>query len=159
MQMLVFAAVGYTVYRFAKSRYDRAAQGVIAQIGSDGSSVPVIAAFTGVRGLPWWFAVAVNNANPTLAITPSAVRVKVIRTTEHAMADVELVDVRTAWKTVNLHIRFKGQALTYAANLGSRSLARDALTLLPSHVPMTSRAKALQDGSDVQESAARQPAF
>lgn len=143
VQLSILGATGYFIYRFAKARYARAAAGVIETAADGGRSVPVIAAFSGVRGLPWWFAVASNNANPTLVILPSGVRYRVIRLNERPFSAIERVDVRTAWKTVNIEIRFRGAALTLAANVGTTDLARQALALLPADVPMTDRARAV----------------
>jgi hypothetical protein len=143
VQLTILGAVGYLLYRLAKGRYARAAAGVTETDENGGKVVPVVAAFLGVRGLPWWFAVASNNANPTLVVLPTSLRYRVIGLRERPFSAIEQIDVRTAWKTVNIEIRFHGTWLTLAFNVGATDLARQVLALLPASAPMTSRAQSL----------------
>lgn len=147
LPLALISAVGYALYRSSRARFARAAHGVIDVAAEGGKAIPVIAAFTGIRGLPWWFAVASNNAAPSLVILPSGVRYRVIRTHERPFSDIERIDVRTAWATVNIEMRFRGEALTLMANVGTKKLAKATLELLPATIALTPRARAtLADG-------------
>ena len=148
LPLTLIGAVGYALYRSARARYARAGRGVIDLAADGGRAIPVIAAFVGIRGLPWWFAVASNNAAPSLVILPSGVRYRVIRTHERRFSDIERVDVRTAWATVNIEMRFRGDALTLMANVGTRELARATLDLLPATIALTPRARAILAGGE-----------
>ena len=68
LPLTLIGAIGYAVYRSARARYARAGRGVIDLAADGGRAIPVIATFIGIRGLPWWFAVASNNAAPSLII-------------------------------------------------------------------------------------------
>lgn len=153
LPLSLIGAVGYALYRSARARYARAARGVIDLAAEGGKAIPVIAAFTGIRGLPWWFAVASNNAAPTLIILPSGLRYRVIKTHERPFSDIELIDVRTAWATVNVEMRFRGEALTLMANVGTKKLARTTLELLPETIPLTARARAILADGQAREAA------
>jgi hypothetical protein len=147
LPLTLIGAVGYALYRSARARYARAARGVIDLAAEGGKAIPIIAAFTGVRWLPWWVAVASNNAAPSLVILPSGVRYRVIKLRERPFSDIERIDVRTAWATVNIELRFHDEALTLMANVGTEKLARATLELLPKSIALTPRAKAiLADG-------------
>jgi len=148
LPLTLIGAVGYAVYRSARARYARAGRGVIDLAADGGRAIPVIAAFVGIRGLPWWFAVASNNAAPSLVILPSGVRYRVIRTHERPFSDIERVDVRSAWATVNIEMRFRGDALTLMANVGTKELARATLELLPATIALTPRARAILAGGE-----------
>ena len=148
LPLTLIGAVGYALYRSARARYARAGRGVIDLAADGGRAIPVIAAFVGIRGLPWWFAVASNNAAPSLVILPSGVRYRVIRTHERPFSDIERVDVRTALATVNIEMRFRGDALTLMANVGTKELARATLELLPATIALTPRARAILAGGE-----------
>lgn len=146
VQLLIVSTVVMLLYRGWKKRSSAVARGEI-EVGVDGGrSIPLMASFAGVRGMPWWFAVATNNARPLLEILRSGLRYRVIRKRERSFAEIERVDVRTFWKTVNLDIAFRGDLLTLAANVGTLERAREALALFPPGVPMTPRAQAVLAG-------------
>lgn len=46
--------------------------------------------------MPWWFAVASNNANPSLIIFSSGIRYRMIRKNERRFDEIERVELRTA---------------------------------------------------------------
>jgi hypothetical protein len=54
------------------------------------------------------------------------------------------VDVRQAWRTVNLRFTFRGSIFTFAANVGTVALAKHIIASLPSGVPLSSRAQAFR---------------
>lgn len=109
-----------------------------------GIQAGVLATFTGVRGLPWWYGIAANNASPLLVIEPDAIRFRVVRRQRRPFAEIACVDVRPAPGTVNLDIDFHGSILTFAANVGTRELAAHVIASLPPGVPLSSRAQALK---------------
>lgn len=108
--------------------------------------VSVAAAFTGLRFLPWWLGIASNNANPSLEIGPQGIRYRVIARSERAFDNIEQVDVKTAWRTVNLCFRFKGAMTTFSANVQTIEEAIRTLRLLPDQVPLTDRASQIRNG-------------
>jgi hypothetical protein len=110
------------------------------------TSVNVAAAFTGLRFLPWWLGIASNNANPSLEIGPDGIRYRVIARSEQSFGTIEQVDVKTAWRTVNLCFRFKGAMTTFSANVRAIEEAARALRLLPDQVPLTERARQIRNG-------------
>lgn len=140
-QLIVVGMTIFLVLGLVKGRTPHMPRGMIEADG--GRIVPVKAAFAGIKGFPWWFAIATNNANPSLHIFPSGIRYRMIRKHERAYAEIAQIDIRTAWKTVNIDLQFHGELLTFAVNVGTESAAREALVLFPATVPMTSRAKAM----------------
>lgn len=115
--------------------------------GETWQPVTVAAAFTGLRFLPWWLGIASNNANPRLEMGERGIRYRVIASSEQAFPAIEQVDVRTAWRTVNLCFRFKGAIRTFSANVRTPEEATRALAMLPDSVPLSERARALRTGS------------
>ena len=102
---------------------------------------------SGLRFLPWWWGISSNNANPSLEIGPQGICYRVIARTERPFDTIEQVDVKTAWRTVNLYFRFKGAMTTFSANVRKLEEARRALKLLPEHVPLGERARELRSGT------------
>ena len=133
----VLGGAGYALYRVSRT-------GAAAGRQSDGGvKLPVAAAFTGVRGMPWWYAVAVNNAAPLLVIYPDAVLCRVIRRKRRPFSAIESIDVNTGPATVNVRLQFRGERLTFSANVRTRDAARAVLMLLPVE-PMTDKARAIR---------------
>lgn len=141
----MFAGMARLSRRLLRRKYKRAtvANIVIDQAGA--ATIPVLATFTGVRGLPWWYGVAVNNAKPLLVIEPGAVRFRVFRERRRSFSEIACADVRQATGTVNLELAFHGSLLTVSANLGAVPLAAHVLRLLPLSVPLSPRALAIRD--------------
>jgi hypothetical protein len=108
-----------------------------------GKVISVKATFAGVRGMPPVFAVATNSANPLFAIGPRGLEYRVLRTHKRSFADIEQIDVQTAWRTVNIEVLFRGDVLTLAVNVGTEATARATLALFPAATPMTIRARML----------------
>jgi hypothetical protein len=108
-----------------------------------GRLIRVKATFTGLRAMPSLFAIASNSANPLLIIHPSEIEYRVLRKRRRPIADIEQVDVRTAWRTVNIVIHFKGEQVNFAANVGTLLAARSTLALFPASTPMTAAAAML----------------
>ena len=134
---------GWLVMRFARGRYAAAIVENIVVDADGAATIPVLATFTEVRGLPWWYGVATNNAKPLLVIAKDGIRFRVIRLRRRAYAEIERVDIRILTGTVNLDITFRGALLTFAANLGAVPLAAHVLAMLPGGTSLSARATAL----------------
>ena len=138
--LLVFGAVLYVLFRVSRT-------GAAAGLQNDGGTkMPVAAAFTGVRGMPWWYAVANNSAAPLLVIYPDEVLCRVIRRRRRPFSAIESIDVNTGPGTVNVRLVFRGERLTFSANVRTKEAARAVLMLLPTE-PMTEVARTVRDGT------------
>jgi hypothetical protein len=152
LQGMAFVGLVYAMYRgtawlslrLGRRAYERAVVANIIVDGAGAATIPVLATFTGVRGLPWWYAIASNNAKPLLVIEPEGIRFRVVRQRERRYAEIECVDVRQGRGTVNLDFTFHGSVLSFAANLGAVPLAAHVLALLPGSVPLSARALAVK---------------
>lgn len=76
-------------------------------------SIKVHAAFGGLRFLPWWWGTSSNSANPLLETGTSGIRYRALVLKEVGYPRIEMVDVRTAWRTVNLCFRFNDAIGTF----------------------------------------------
>lgn len=144
---LMFVPIGlvaFVIRRRLKSQRDRTTVANIVTDATGTTSVPVLATFTGVRGQPWWYAVAIDNAAPLLVIEPGGIRFRVVRQQRRSFEEIARVDVRQAPGTVNLDVTFHGSMFTLAANVGTVQLAAHVIGLLPSGVPLSSRAQAVR---------------
>ncbi|MET0270099.1 MAG: hypothetical protein ABW173_06685 [Sphingomonas sp.] len=129
-----------------RGRYEHAAVANVMVDAGGAATIPVLATFAGVRGLPWWYGVATNNATPLLVVEPGGIRFRVIRAQRRRFGDIACVDVRRATGTVNLMLTFHDAILTFSANLGAVPLAAYVLRLLPPSLPLSERAAAIRDG-------------
>jgi hypothetical protein len=141
----MFAGMAWLSRRMMRSKYEHATVGNIVVDATGAATIPVLATFTGVRGLPWWYGVATNNARPLLVIERDDMRVRVVRTVRRRFDEIACVDVRQAVGTVNLEVAFQGSLLTFSANLGAVPHAAHVLRLLPRSVPLSARAVAIRD--------------
>jgi hypothetical protein len=99
--------------------------------------------------LPWWYATSHNSANPVLEIGSSGVRYRAILLHEAPYTAIEEVDLRTAWRTVNLCFRFREALRTFSANVRCIEEAARALRLLNGRVLLSPRAQAALSASAV----------
>ncbi len=132
-----------------RDRIDRLVDATITPDAAGNTKVPVLATFTGIRGLPWWYAIATNNASPLFVLEPNGIRLRVIRRQRRSFSAIRCVDVRQATGTVNIDVTFHDSIFTFAANVGSVALAVQVIALLPPDVPLSSRARALMPPRDV----------
>lgn len=135
--------VPWLFHRWLRSRRPSLTPLPIVLDAAGGSVVPVVATFSGPRGSAW-IAWSRNSLDPALTITSDGLVYKVIRRTSRHWAAIEEVDVRRFGATVTLTFAFRGSATAFTANTGSEILAARVLDLLPRHVPLTDRARALQ---------------
>jgi hypothetical protein len=131
----------FMVIKAATARNPYAENGVLP----DGRRlIPAMATFTGIKGIRAPIAIATNSASPLLIIGEDGIEYRVIRKHRRPFTRIEMVDVRSGWKTVNLEVQFRGDVLTLAVNVGTELTARSALALFPSSVPMTAKALAIR---------------
>ena len=138
------ATAGWLFRRRCRDRNDRANVANIVTDAAGAATIPVLVTYSGVRGLPWWYAVAMNNAKPLLVVEPDGIRFRVVRTRHRRFADIACVDVRQGPGTVNLDLAFHGSVLTFAANVGTVALAAQVVASMPPGVPLSSRAQAVK---------------
>jgi hypothetical protein len=111
--------------------------------GDEWITIKVAAAFSGLRFLPCWLGTASNSANPLLEIGPRGVRYRVLRLREVNYEQIDEVDLRTAWRTVNLCFRFRDAVATFSANVRHLDEATRALGLMEGRAPLSDRARDL----------------
>ncbi|MFO2466047.1 hypothetical protein OOJ96_22030 [Pseudomonas sp. 15FMM2] len=109
--------------------------------GLDGKAFPVLATFTGLRGVPW-MAVATNSLNPVFRLDGQQLIYRVIRHRQRLLSDVSQVDTRSAYGTFNLVFEFSDSPFTFIANLGSPLRVAYILAMLPPDIPLSERAQA-----------------
>jgi hypothetical protein len=142
---IVFGAATAAGLLFRKRWRDRLDQATVTNIVADAkgaATIPVLVTFTGLRGLPWWYAIATNNAKPLLVIEADGIRFRVVRQQRRLFSDIACLDVRQGPGTVNLDFAFHGSVFTFAANVGTMALAAHVIALLPADVPLSPRARA-----------------
>jgi hypothetical protein len=136
---VMMIGMGYMLFLVARAATARRIVSV-----PDGEVIPLKATFAGMRGLPSNVALATNNASPLLIIRSTGIEYRVMRLTKRSFEDIDMVDVRTAWRTVNIEMQFRDQLLTFAGNVGTEEVAQRALSLFPAKTPMTTKAYAMR---------------
>jgi len=138
------AAVGWFFRRRWREQRDRATVANIVTDAAGAATIPVLVTYTGVRGLPWWYGIAMNNAKPLFAVEADGIRFRVVRQQRRLFTDMQCVDVRQGKGTVNVDFTFHGSLFTFAANVGTVALAAHVIASLPTGVPLSPRAQALR---------------
>lgn len=110
-------------------------------------NVPLKAAFSGIRRLPW-IALASSSIAPRLIIGETGIDYRVVGALRsRAYGEIESVDFRAAWRTRNIVFSFTGSAWTFAGNVADDAAARAALRRLRERgCPLTQRAVAFAAG-------------
>lgn len=140
--LLITLGLPWLVWRLLRSGRPSTTPRPIVDDGAGGKVVPLLATFSGLRGLPW-IGFASNNLNPRLVVTRDGITYRVLRLRTCSWANIARVDVRSLGATVNLGFVFHGSPVTFDANVGSTILATQTLALLPDHVALTDRARSL----------------
>lgn len=110
---------------------------------SGGTHIPLIAAFTGVKGVPW-VALSWSSLAPRLILQEQDFHYQAIRLERRPYSDIASVDLHTTIGTVNIVLAFRDSVLTFAGNTGSKDIAAKALAILQQKgCPLTPRARAL----------------
>ncbi len=138
----LFFGMPWLVWRRLKAGRPSTQPRPIGDDGAGGHVVPLVATFHGVRGLPW-VALLSNTLNPRLVVTPTGIAYHVVRRGSRSFGQIVQVDVRTFGATVNLSFAFHDSRITLDANVGSETLARAVLALLPPTVAISDRATKL----------------
>lgn len=85
--------------------------------------MPVLATFTGIRGLTPWLAVASNSLNPVFTIGPDYLEYRVLKKRRVPLSHIRSVRLMTTIGTVNLHFTFKTGPFTFTVNVGNKDRA------------------------------------
>ncbi|WGD31469.1 hypothetical protein AncyloWKF20_06480 [Ancylobacter sp. WKF20] len=105
--------------------------------------VPLIAAFSGWKGIPWvsW---ARSNVAPRLVIHAEHVECRVIRTRRKPLSLISRVDYRATIGTENIVLEFSDSLTSFVGNTANRALTREALAHLAGlGCPLSERARLL----------------
>jgi len=143
MMVVPFGLMAFMLFKVIRAATARGVPSVGGVTADGGRVVPLKASFTGLRGLPRLVAIASNNASPLLMIYPDRIDYRVIQRRQRPMGEIEMVDVQTAWRTVNIVLHFRNSPLTFSGNVGTEDAAKAALNLLPRSVPITPAALAM----------------
>lgn len=140
--LIVTVGLPWLVMRALRSGRPSTTPRPITDDGAGGKVIPLVATFSGLRGLPW-IGFASNSLNPRLVITPDGITYRVMAQRTRRWSEVEAIDVRSFGATVNLGFVFCRTPVTLDANVGSTILAAQVLALVPDQVALTDRARSL----------------
>ncbi len=144
--LLVTFGLPWLIWRWLRSGRPSITPLPIIDDGNGGKIVPLIATFSGLRGLPW-IGFASNNLNPRLVIQSDGITYRIAMLRFRGWGDIIQVDVQSVGATVNLSFAFRDSLFTFDADVGSTMLAAQTLALLPDHIALTDRAKLLLMGA------------
>jgi hypothetical protein len=99
-------------------------------IPSKDFQVPVLATFTGQRGLSSRLSKSHNNLNPSLILYEDRLECRVIMKKAILLAEIEKVDIRDTFATRNLEVYIKGKEDLFSANLYKRKNLAQVLRFL-----------------------------
>ncbi|WP_199902238.1 hypothetical protein [Azospirillum sp. B506] len=143
--MLLLASGGLALVLYIRMRLSAVRQGRIEADG-DGERVPLVAAFSGWKGIPW-LTHSSSNLKPTLILRPDHIECRVIRTRRKRYRAVSRIDYREGIGTNNVVLEFSDSRSSFIGNTASRELARDVILRLARRgCPLSTRAQALLDG-------------
>lgn len=144
--VVLLVALGWMLLFLFFRRRLAAARGSGIEPSGDGLRVPLVAAFSGWKGIPWlsWSS---SNINPTLILHPDHIECRVIRTRRKPYEAVSRVDYRETFGTNNVVLEFADSISSFAGNTANRVTARDAINQLSTRgCPLSPRARSLLDG-------------
>lgn len=143
--MLSILSGGAALVLYIRMRLSTARQSRIEPHG-DGARIPLVAAFSGWKGIPWisWSS---STLKPTLILHPDHIECRVVRTRRKPYGSVSRVDYRETVGTNNIVLEFSDSLSSFVGNTAARDLARDAiLQLARRNCPLSPRAERLLDG-------------
>ncbi|GGF65026.1 hypothetical protein GCM10007301_26050 [Azorhizobium oxalatiphilum] len=119
------------IYLSLRNRLARAKGNLLVQRG-DTVYVPLVAAFSGWKGLPWlsW---SHSNIGPRLALHPEHVECKVVWRRRKPYSRIALVDYRRTIGTENVVLTFTDSISSFTGNTANRFVAREAIRSLRDH--------------------------
>lgn len=142
--VLLLASGGLALVLTVRMRLSAARQGRIEADG-DAERVPLVAAFSGWKGVPW-LTHASSTLKPALILHPDHIECRVIRTRRKRYGTVSRIDYRESIGTNNVVLEFSDSLSSFIGNTGNRDLARDAILRLARRgCPLSTRAQALAD--------------
>lgn len=111
-------------------------------------NVPLKAAFGGLRGFPW-LALSSSSVAPLLMLGEETIEYRIVMgVTTRSYSEIESVDFRSAWRTRNILLTFRGAMKTFAGNVIGEDRAREAIALLREKgCPLTGRAERFLSGA------------
>lgn len=141
----MLALFGLALAFHLRGKLAAAARGRIEMVG-ESARVPLVAAFSGWKGVPW-LGFASSNLKPTLVLHPDHVECRVIRTREKPYDAISRVDYRAAIGTQNVVLEFSDSLASFAGNTANRDVAREAIRRLAQKgCPLSERARRLLEG-------------
>lgn len=139
----------YVFWRLAhgtRSKLKNAKTAPLSKISGEGTKVPLVAAFGGWKSIPWIVSTSSNIA-PLLVLYETDFEYRVIRRKRRRYTDISNVDLRTAWRTVNVVLEFHGSIRSFVGNTANQANAVAALKILESKgCPLSERARAALQG-------------
>ena len=143
--VFLLALIGAALLFHVRAKLAAAAQSRIVPDGQ-GLRVPLVAAFSGWKGVPW-FGFSSSDLKPTLILHPDHVECRVIRTRRKPYGAVSRVDYRATLGTRNLVLEFRDSLTSFAGNTANADVAREAVRLLSEKgCPLSARARRLLEG-------------
>lgn len=145
LAMLILLYGGAALVLIVRMRLSTARRSRIEPHG-EGARIPLIAAFSGWKGIPWisWSS---STLKPTLILHPDHIECRVVRTRRKPYEAVSRVDYRETVGTNNIVLEFTDSLSSFVGNTASRDLARDAiLQLARRNCLLSPRAERLLDG-------------
>ncbi len=130
------------LFLFIKSRM-LAAKHKRIEITGNSARVPLVAAFSGWKGVPWicWSS---SNLKPSLILHPDAIEYRVIKTRRKSYDAVSRVDYRQSIGTTNIILEFSDSLSSFVGNTANKNLARDVIEQLAQKgCPLSPRAERL----------------
>ncbi|MEW6256246.1 MAG: hypothetical protein AB1592_09830 [Pseudomonadota bacterium] len=141
--LLSLLTAGLTLH--LRGRWKRAQTDRIApRAGGDG--VPLVAAFSGWKGMPW-ISFASSDLAPSLILHADHLACRVLKTRRKPYAAVSRVDYRETVATTNIVLEFSDSPVSFTGNTANRDTARAAIRRLAEQgCPLSPRAQDLVRG-------------
>lgn len=121
--LAITGVVIFFVWRISRRKIQRIKQmsPIPPVVPPDGLEVPVVAAFTGLKGLPRQVSGSDNNIKPDPTLFEDRIECRVLSNGSIPLRDLESVDIRDTFATRNLNIYVRGRGDVFTANLLVRS--------------------------------------
>lgn len=124
--LLVLVGLGLALY--LRRQILAARQGRI-QPREGGEAIPLVAAFSGLKGLPW-ISFASSDIAPTLVLHDDHLVCRVLKTRRIPYVLVARVDFRETLATTNIVLDFFDSLVSFTGNTANRALAHAAIRRL-----------------------------